>query len=301
VLLGVGLSLCKPDSISDRTVTEIQDDVATVILIASDSTLKSSQKLAKILPPLLKPVMPMLESPTGGALSTSQAVATDAIRVRQIFAIIIDCASGDFSGIPALLKMLGSPLPVEVEATAVQCLNLLNGLERTGMSASEMAKASATVVLQKLVDDLFDQIDSEKSGSISLYRFIALFHQLGLPLNDDEAKNLFAKLDTSGDGFLDRAEFQTAVRVIQEKVGSTVVSKLDLQPAQIAVRLAVLLTLLGFFLTFILMGSAVFSDGAVFTAVIAGIMPMSSKAFSFLSTGAELVIKKAEQTLNELF
>ena len=217
--------------------------------------------------------------------------------------LLVDCVSGNFSSLPSLLNLVGAPLPPDIEETAVLCLNVLTRLSDvagSGMSVQSAAAVGSRLVVDKLINELFDQVDADHQGFISQQRFVSLANYIGIPMSSSEAKAMFDQFDTSHDGTIDRREFRTAIELLKQKVMDRIVSRLHLQPGQILVYVLVILTILGFFLTFILLGTSVFSDGAVFTAVIGGVMPMSAKAAGFLSGGASSVANEAERILDSL-
>ena len=274
----------------EKWISSLRHELKHLFLVLQDPTKVPGEKISAVLD--------VLPSKAGHGAAGSVLA-----QVRQVMGLLVDCVSGNFSSLPSLLNLVGAPLPPDIEETAVLCLNVLTRLSDvagSGMSVQSAAAVGSRLVVDKLINELFDQVDADHQGFISQQRFVSLANYIGIPMSSSEAKAMFDQFDTSHDGTIDRREFRTAIELLKQKVMDRIVSRLHLQPGQILVYVLVILTILGFFLTFILLGTSVFSDGAVFTAVIGGVMPMSAKAAGFLSGGASSVANEAERILDSL-
>ena len=61
--------------------------------------------------------------------------------------------------------------------------------------------------LDQGIEDVFNEFDANKNNALNLQCFSLLFQHIGLQLREDQMKMLFAEIDTSGDGLIERDEF----------------------------------------------------------------------------------------------
>ena len=283
--IGVAAAICTPEA-QRPLILSLTGMLTSLLDVIADRTKKANEKVGAVLSVVLN-------------LDADDA---SSVNVRRILSLLIECVSGDFSSLPKLLELLGAPLPPEIEETSVMCLNVLSRLsDGKQLSAHAVATATSAMVMDKLVNELFDQVDVDHQGFITMHRFVSLVNYIGISLSSTEAKAMFEQFDSSGDGQIDRQEFRKAIDIIKQKVVDMIVSRMELRPGQLVVRVCVILTVLAAFLSFILLGTTVFSDGAVFSAVVGGIMPMSSKAVAFLTAGTTSIVDEAERILDKAF
>ncbi|KAH9121846.1 hypothetical protein AeMF1_006598 [Aphanomyces euteiches] len=60
----------------------------------------------------------------------------------------------------------------------------------------------------QLIKEVFDMIDTDGSGSITVDEFVAIFKTLGQSLNHDDVRELVYQMDRNNDGKVDLDEFE---------------------------------------------------------------------------------------------
>lgn len=111
-------------------------------------------------------------------------------------------------------------------------LNLKPGMK---IDLEEAAKSASTALLsggerqKQIADDLhsmmFDCIDTNNDGHISMEEFVVYFKVIGNKLTPEEVKHSFDTIDSNGDGEISREEFVAAAIEFFLGVEETEVSK----------------------------------------------------------------------------
>ena len=66
-------------------------------------------------------------------------------------------------------------------------------------------------ITEKEIHELFDQIDTDKSGEIEASELKALLKELGVDASDEDVKAFIAECDNDGNQKISKAEFTSFV------------------------------------------------------------------------------------------
>eukprot|EP00931_Biecheleriopsis_adriatica_P117613 TRINITY_DN93109_c0_g1_i1.p1 TRINITY_DN93109_c0_g1~~TRINITY_DN93109_c0_g1_i1.p1 ORF type:complete len:3900 (+),score=642.63 TRINITY_DN93109_c0_g1_i1:1334-11701(+) len=132
------------------------------------------------------------------------------------------------------------------------------------------------------VNDLFDIIDVDKSGTISVEEFKVCTRRLGIQLSEHrlyETLSHCKQTTRRGDlliAELTPEEFKNALEFVKKKVANSSLAVLGLTSPWILVRLAVLTCVLCLIFVFIWLGMDAFVSGGTFSAVVNSLLTISA-------------------------
>jgi len=210
---------------------------------------------------------------------------------------LIGVATRDFGPITRLLPRFGRRID---ESKIQKFVSLLENL-RTLDSASSTAGADGfhPVLSSKLKDltseasvsdgssdtlvqtamgslsyaDLFDIFDADKSGQLDFSEFLSLLKFLNLNLPRQRAMQLF-NTSAGADGNIDKFEFETCMRVLEELITDQVVTEFGYAIPTMVKKFAGLLLVLALLFVFIFLGINAFAVNSSFQSVVNSSFPV---------------------------
>jgi len=121
--------------------------------------------------------------------------------------------------------------------------------------------------------DLFDIFDADKSGQLDFGEFLSLLKFLNLNLPRQRAMQLFNTC-AGADGNIDKFEFESCMRVLEELITDQVVSDFGYAIPTLVKKFAGLLVVLALLFVFIFLGINAFSVNSSFQSVVNSSFPV---------------------------
>lgn len=144
----------------------------------------------------------------------------------------------------------------------------------------------------------------DRSGAIDFEEFVALTKHLRLDLSREKALKIFALVDHDQKHKLSLFEFEEAVEEVEMEVVRKALELLGLSRTALVGAAVASVGMLLMLLGFVLLGAAVFSDGATFGSVVSALLPLSAgaglRASAKLNSKDYDVKSKVEEALDVL-
>jgi len=163
-------------------------------------------------------------------------------------------------------------------------------------NAEEIKDLSKSNVDSMFFRELFKRFDKDGNGSLSFDEFNDLCKNMGLMMSDEQALELFSKVDADKDNKIGMNEFEDAAQMIIGIVASNTLTRLGLtleDLVKIGVGAFLFLVLI---LTFIFLGIFAFSKAEGFNSIINSLFP----CMAGIGTGASTIdIKSAAEKVKK--
>jgi hypothetical protein len=188
--------------------------------------------------------------------------------------LVLSVACGNFAALSELVVALGVDISADVLARLQFILKTVTSIRSLAEGKVDLRNITANDVLEMIAAQIFKELDTNSSGTLSFEEFSIALGRMKLTLSEAEARQWFDEMDTNGSGSLSFAEFQETIKRVRERFIGRIKSRLHLDRESMYVALVFLAVWVAFVLAFIILGAYGFSDGAIFTAVITGAMPL---------------------------
>lgn len=124
--------------------------------------------------------------------------------------------------------------------------------------------------------DIFDMIDTDGGGRLSLSEFKDLFKQMDSKISQHQIDKLFAYCDTDGSGFITLPEFEEAWDFMVRSLVEKAVCDMGFSPVDIIIGIVLACALLGLLLSFIFLAMQGYYNESSFQSLVQAAMVSGS-------------------------
>jgi hypothetical protein len=170
--------------------------------------------------------------------------------------------------------------------------------------ARGVGSATVDFAKQHCLKRIFDLVDTDRSGYISLQELTQALRAMSINISDERALQLFCRCDKDNSGLLDFREFESALEKIREDFVRSLLQGVGMNRFALFILLLLLVSVLLGLLVFIFLGVKAFGVGDEFAAIINSILPLSTGLFMGFATNlgledAEKTLKRATKRIEE--